>query len=78
MRNLHRQLFTTDQAQDLDRRAINELGINGFALMCQAGEAAFQEMADKKQVEKAAGRIFYLFDRKSSIDPLSDEGKRLD
>lgn len=47
MRNLHRQLFTTDQAQDLDRRAINELGINGFALMCQAGEAAFQEMATR-------------------------------
>lgn len=39
--------------------------------------AAFQEMADKKLVEKSAGRIFYLFDRKSTIDSLSDEGKRL-
>ena len=33
--------------------------------------AAFQDISDRKQVEKSAGRIFYLLDRKSSIDPLS-------
>jgi len=30
---------------------------------------------DRKEAEKSAGRIFYLLNRKSSIDPLSDEGK---
>lgn len=40
--------------------------------------AAFQDISDRKEAEKSAGRIFYLIDRKSSIDPLSDEGKKLD
>jgi len=40
--------------------------------------AAFQDMTDRKEVEKSAGRIFYLLDRKSEIDPLSDEGLKLD
>jgi len=40
--------------------------------------AAFQDMSDRKEVEKSAGRIFYLLDRQSEIDPLSDEGKKLD
>ena len=39
--------------------------------------AAFQDISDRKEVEKAAGRIFYLLDRKSEIDPLSEEGKML-
>ena len=39
--------------------------------------AAFQDISDRKEVEKAAGRIFYLLDRKSEIDPLGDEGKKL-
>ena len=40
--------------------------------------SAFQDMADRKEVEKSAGRVFYLLDRKSEIDPLSDDGKKLD
>jgi len=36
--------------------------------------AAFQDISDRKEVEKAAGRIFYLLDRVSEIDPLSEEG----
>jgi ATP-binding cassette, subfamily B (MDR/TAP), member 1 len=40
--------------------------------------AAFQDMADRKEVEKSAGRIFYLLDRKSEIDPTSAAGKKLD
>jgi ATP-binding cassette, subfamily B (MDR/TAP), member 1 len=40
--------------------------------------AAFQDISDRKEVEKSAARIFYLLDRKGSIDPLSTEGKKLD
>ncbi len=40
--------------------------------------AAFQGISDRKETEKSAGRIFYLLDRKSAIDPLSDEGQKLD
>lgn len=39
--------------------------------------AAFQDISDRKEVEKSAARIFYLLDRKSAIDPLSDDGKKL-
>ena len=39
---------------------------------------AFQDMSDRKETEASASRIFYLLDRKSEIDPLSDEGKTLD
>ena len=39
--------------------------------------AAFQDISDRKEVEKAAGRIFYLLDRESEIDPLSEEGKTM-
>lgn len=39
---------------------------------------AFQDISDRKETEKSASRIFYLMDRKSEIDPLSEEGKTLD
>lgn len=39
--------------------------------------SAFQDVADRKEVEKSVARIFYLLDRKSAIDPLSNEGKKL-
>merc|ERR1712078_627691 len=35
-------------------------------------------MADKKETEKSASRIFFLLDRQSDIDPLSEEGKTID
>ena len=39
--------------------------------------AAFQDISDRKEVEKSAGRIFYLLDRESEIDPLGTGGKIL-
>jgi ATP-binding cassette, subfamily B (MDR/TAP), member 1 len=39
--------------------------------------AAFQDISDRKEVEKSAGRIFYLLDRQSAIDSLSTKGKKL-
>ena len=39
--------------------------------------AAFVGLSDRKQTEESAGRIFYLLDRKSKIDPLSEEGRKL-
>jgi ATP-binding cassette subfamily B (MDR/TAP) protein 1 len=39
--------------------------------------AAFQSVADKDACMASAGRIFYLMKRKSPIDPMSDEGKKL-
>jgi len=39
---------------------------------------AFQDIADKKETQEAASRIFYLMDRQSSIDPLNDDGKTID
>jgi len=46
-------------------------GIKGLAV-------ALQDVSDRKEVEESAGRILYLLDRKSEIDPLSQEGKKLD
>ena len=39
--------------------------------------SAFQDITDKKAVEESVGRIFHLLERKSAIDPLSEEGKKL-
>merc|ERR1712174_118063 len=39
--------------------------------------AAFQDIADRDQVEKSLSRIFYLLDKQSKIDPLSEEGKTM-
>jgi ATP-binding cassette subfamily B (MDR/TAP) protein 1 len=39
--------------------------------------AAFQDMSDRKETEKSVSRIFYLLDRESKIDPLSETGKKL-
>ena len=53
--------------------------ISNFALLFSLFGlgAAFQDIADRKETEKSAGRIFYLLDRKSAIDPLGEEGKKL-
>jgi hypothetical protein len=34
-------------------------------------------LVDSKKASEAAARIFEIIDRKSEIDPLSDEGKKL-
>ena len=63
-----------------DHFELEDFLISNFALlfgMFGLG-SAFQDLADTKEVEKSAGRIFYIIDRKSAIDPLGDEGKILD
>jgi len=63
-----------------DKYDFNDFLISNFAILFSLFGlgAAFQDVADRKETEKSASRIFYLLDRKSEIDPLSDEGKILD
>jgi len=63
-----------------DTFSFNDFLISMFALLFSLFGlgAAFNGLSDRKDTEAAAGRIFYLLDRKSMIDPLSDEGKKLD
>jgi len=39
--------------------------------------AAAQGLTDKKKAEAAAGRLFYIINRESAIDPLNPSGKKL-
>ena len=57
----------------------NDFLISNFALLFSLFGlgAAFQDISDRKETEKSVGRIFYLLDRKSAIDPLGEEGKKL-
>ena len=54
----------------------NDFLISNFSVMFALFGlvTAFHDMSDRKAVEESAGRIFYLLDRKSEIDPLSEEG----
>jgi len=63
-----------------DRFDFNDFLISNFAILFSLFGlgAAFQDVADRKETEKSASRIFYLLDRVSQIDPLSKEGKILD
>ena len=60
--------------------SFNDFLISMFALLFSlfALGAAAQGATDKTKAEKAAGRLFYLMNRKSSIDPLADSGKKLE
>lgn len=51
--------------------------ISLFALMLSLTglASAMAGLTDAKKAQEAAGRIFELIDRKTEIDPLSDEGK---
>ena len=40
--------------------------------------AAFQDISDNKAVEESAKRVFYLLDRESAIDPLSEDGQKIE
>lgn len=62
------------------RFSFDDFIISNFALLFSLFGlgAAFQGISDKKETEKSAGRIFYLLDRESEIDPLSEGGKKLD
>ena len=58
----------------------NDFLISNFAILFSLFGlgAAFQDISDRKETEKSASRIFYLLDRESKIDPMSDDGKKLD
>lgn len=63
-----------------DAFSFNDFLISNFAILFSLFGlgAAFNGLSDRKETELSAGRIFYLLDRKSQIDPLSEEGKKLD
>jgi ATP-binding cassette, subfamily B (MDR/TAP), member 1 len=62
-----------------DDYEFNDFLIANFAMLFSLFGlgAAFQDITDRKAVEKSAGRIFYLLDRQSCIDPLGEGGKKL-
>merc|ERR1711939_1193946 len=59
-----------------DKYAFDDFLIAMFALLFGLFGLgiAFQDITDRKETEKSASRIFYLLDRESEIDPLSEEG----
>mmetsp|Transcript_13435 Transcript_13435/g.25091 ORF Transcript_13435/g.25091 Transcript_13435/m.25091 type:complete len:891 (-) Transcript_13435:145-2817(-) len=61
-----------------DAFTYNDYLISMFALLFSlSGMAtAAQGAVDRDKAKAAANRIFYLIDRESKIDPLSDEGKK--
>lgn len=68
-------LFNYPDEFDFDNFLISMFALL-FSLFGLGG--AFQGISDKKEIEASAGRVFYLLDRQSRIDPLSTEGKKLD
>lgn len=58
--------------------SFNDFLVSNFAVLFALFGlgSAFQDMSDRKEVEKSAGRIFYLLDRKSEIDPLAKDGQK--
>jgi ATP-binding cassette subfamily B (MDR/TAP) protein 1 len=60
--------------------SFNDFLISMFSLLFSlfALGAAAQGVSDKKKAEAAAGRLFYIMNRQSAIDPLSTSGKKLD
>ena len=58
----------------------NDFLVSNFALLFSLFGlgSAFQDIADRKETEKSASRIFFLLDRESKIDPLGEDGKVLD
>lgn len=63
-----------------DTFTFNDFLISMFSLLFSLFGlgAAFQGISDKKETEASAGRIFYLLDRRSEIDPMDKGGKKLD
>lgn len=59
--------------------AFEDFLVSMFALLFSlfAVGAAATGATDKKKAEAAAGRLFYLMNRKSAIDPLSTSGEKL-
>ena len=63
-----------------EKYEIRDFLISNFAVVFALFglSAAFQDISDREEVERSAGRIFYLLDRVSEIDPVSTDGKILD
>jgi len=63
-----------------ERYTFYDLMVAMFALLFGIASlgVAFQDIADRKETEASVNRIFSLIDRKSDIDPLSEEGKTVD
>lgn len=63
-----------------DKFGFQDFLISMFALLFSlfALGAAAAGVTDKKKAEAAAGRLFYLINRKSAIDPLSTTGKKME
>jgi len=63
-----------------DRYTFSDFLIANFAILFGLFGlgAAFQDFSDRKKVEESISRIFYLLDKQSEIDPLSEEGKTID
>ena len=57
----------------------NDLLISMFGLMfgMTGIGIAMQDLTDSKEASDAADRVFEIIDRKSELDPLSEEGKKL-
>merc|ERR1712003_280942 len=49
----------------------------GWLLFKYPDVYTFKDFTDREQVEKSLSRIFYLLDKRSEIDPLSEEGKTM-
>lgn len=62
-----------------ERFTFHEFLVSMFALLFSlfALGAAAQGLVDKKKAEAAAGRLFYLMNRVSEIDPLCTSGEKL-
>jgi ATP-binding cassette subfamily B (MDR/TAP) protein 1 len=60
--------------------SFNDFLVSNFAILFSLFGlgAAFNGLSERKETELSAGRIFHLLDRKSNIDPLSEEGTTLD
>ena len=62
-----------------DRFSFNDFLVSMFASLFSLFGlgAASMGLSEKKEFEKAAGRIFYLLERRSLIDPLGREGIKI-
>jgi ATP-binding cassette, subfamily B (MDR/TAP), member 1 len=63
-----------------DKYDFKDFLISNFAILFAIFglSSAFQDISDRKEVEKSARRIFYLLDRVSEIDPLGNDGITLE
>eukprot|EP00535_Pseudo-nitzschia_heimii_P007475 CAMPEP_0197184268 /NCGR_PEP_ID=MMETSP1423-20130617/9534_1 /TAXON_ID=476441 /ORGANISM="Pseudo-nitzschia heimii, Strain UNC1101" /LENGTH=1555 /DNA_ID=CAMNT_0042635045 /DNA_START=48 /DNA_END=4715 /DNA_ORIENTATION=- len=63
-----------------DKYTFSDFLISNFAILFGLFSlgVAFQDVSDRKEVEKSISRVFYLLDKQSEIDPLSEAGKEID